>query len=318
MVVHVSEQNIGFFEALASPVRIEVLRLLSMEELNIKELAARVGVSASIMTKHIKKLESAGLILTRLVSREGSSNKLCTLLNTEYRLELPYVEHGIRDMYEISMPVGHYTDICAQPTCGLADEREPLGSYDDPRVFFLPQRVNAQLLWLTQGYVEYKFPNYITSSQIPEEIEISMEIGSEAPGYNNNWPSDISFSLNDIPLFTWTSPGDFGERRGLLTPSWWTPNQYGLLKTVRINTDGIFLDDVLKSKTTLSEIPMDLPAWRLRLEVPSTARHIGGLTLFGRGFGDHEQDILLRVFFRQNETAYHKVKKSEVTLHEPA
>ena len=301
MVIQVSKENVNFFEALASPVRIEVLRLLSEEELNVKDLASLVGVSSSIMTKHVKKLESAGLILTRLVNRDGSSHKLCTLLNAEYRLQLPYKELGVRNMYEISMPVGYYTDIQADPTCGLAGEQELIGSFDDPRVFFMPERVTAQLLWLAHGYVEYRFPNYVTSSQIPEEVEISMEIGSEAPGYNNNWPSDITFILNDVELLTWTSPGDFGERRGVLTPEWWTPNQYGLLKTIRVNKDGVFLDDVFKTNLTLNDIPIRPQDWKFRLEAPARARCAGGLTLFGRRFGDHEQDILFRVFYRSSE-----------------
>ena len=298
MLIRVDRDNINFFEALASEVRMEVLRLLSEEELNVKALAARVGVSPSIMTKHIKKLESAGIIKTRLVVREGSSHKLCTLLHTDYRLQLPYKEMGERKMVETSMPVGYYTDISVSPTCGLANLEEQIGNLDDPLVFFTPERVEAQLLWLGCGYVEYRFPNHATPSQIPEEVEISLELGSEAPGFNNNWPSDITFFLNDVPLLTWTSPGDFGERHGVYTPSWWTPNQYGLLKTIRINKDGVFLDDVFKSALTLQDISPRPQDWKLKLEAPAQARHAGGLTIFGRGFGDHEQDILFRVFYR--------------------
>ena len=298
MILQVNRDNVNFFEALASPIRVEVLRLLSEEELNIKDLAARTGVSPSIMTKHIKKLESAGIIMSRFVNRDGSSHKLCTLLNTDYRLQLPYKELGERRMLETSVPVGHYTDISASPTCGLADSRELIGGFDDPSVFFSPRRIGAQLLWLASGHVEYRFPNYATPSQIPDEVEISLEIGSEAPGYNNDWPSDITFFLNDTELLTWTSPGDFGDRRGLLTPKWWTPNQYGLLKTIRINKDGVFLDDVFKGYQTLGDIPVRSWDWKFRIDAPERAHHAGGLTIFGRGFGDHEQDILCRVFYR--------------------
>ena len=34
-----------------------------------------------------------------------------------------------------------------------------------------------------------------------------MEVSSEFPFSNNNWPSDITFSLNGVELGTWTSPG---------------------------------------------------------------------------------------------------------------
>ena len=48
-----------------------------------------------------------------------------------------------------------------------------------------------------------------------------MELSSEAPGVNSNWPSDISFCLNDESIGIWTSPGDFGDVRGIFTPDWW-------------------------------------------------------------------------------------------------
>ncbi len=32
-----------------------------------------------------------------------------------------------------------------------------------------------------------------------------------------------------------------------------------------------------------------------RMEVPDSAKHIGGLTVFGRGFGNYNQDIEFRI-----------------------
>ena len=91
--------------------------------------------------------------------------------------------------------------------------------------------MNAGILWFGKGYVEYKIPNFLLASQNPEELVISMEIASEAPETNNDWPSDITFTLNGVKLGTWTSPGDFGDQRGKYTPKWWANhiNQYGLL-----------------------------------------------------------------------------------------
>ena len=43
------------------------------------------------------------------------------------------------------------------------------------------------------------------------QLTVSAELSSEAPGVNNQWPSDISFSINDVLVGTWTSPGDFGD-----------------------------------------------------------------------------------------------------------
>ena len=71
--------------------------------------------------------------------------------------------------------------------------------------------MHAKILWFARGFVEYRVPNYILQGQTLEEIEISLEIGSEAPGIAANWPSDIHFYVNDTLLGYWTSPGDSGE-----------------------------------------------------------------------------------------------------------
>lgn len=299
MLIKVAKENLNFFEALASDIRLNIIGILAEGELNIKELAEKNGVSSSIMTKHIKKLESAGIILCRQVSKDGSSHKLCGLLDAEYWLQLPIRSQPTRDMYEVSMPVGQYTDIEMHPTCGMASAQSIIGRLDDPRIAYDPERCSAELLWMTRGFVEYTFPNYMTREQQPEEIEISFEIGSEAPGFNDVWPSEIGFSLAGVHLFAWTSPGDFGSRRGILTPSWWNPNQYGLLKTIRINAKGTFLDDIPCSPLTINGLPLNSKGIKLRMEVKETKGEARGLTLFGEKFGDYPQDILMRVFCRQ-------------------
>ncbi len=80
-----------------------------------------------------------------------------------------------------------------------------------------------------------------------------MELESEAPGYNEDWPSDIHFLLDGIPIAMWTAPGDYGTQRGIFTPDWWYEdwNQYGLLKALQINHRGTFIDGVRKSDVTI-------------------------------------------------------------------
>ncbi|MFX9246770.1 transcriptional regulator, partial [Acinetobacter baumannii] len=87
--------------------------------------------------------------------------------------------------------------------------------------FYEPDKVNAQLLWFKQGYVEYRFPNRTPYDCLLTGIEVSMEICSEAPLHNPDWPSDITLWINGVETGTWQSPGDFGGERGLLTPVWW-------------------------------------------------------------------------------------------------
>ena len=86
-----------------------------------------------------------------------------------------------------------------------------------------------------------------------------MELGSEAPGINNDWPSDIEFYLNDLRLGSWTSPGDFGDVKGLFTPGWWPENwnQYGLLKLLVVNRKGTFIDGLKISDITINDLKLD-------------------------------------------------------------
>ena len=81
----------------------------------------------------------------------------------------------------------------------------------------------------------------------------------EAPGVNSNWPSDISFYLNDTLLGIWTSPGDYGDVRGMFTPEWWPAkwNQYGLLKLLVINRKGTFIDGLKISDVTINTLNLD-------------------------------------------------------------
>ena len=80
----------------------------------------------------------------------------------------------------------------------------------------------------------------------------------------------------------------------------WPSNQYGLLKVIRVTQDGTFLDDRKMSGVTLADIYRQAdPFWNIRFEVPEDAEHVGGLSLFGRQFGNHAQDIVMRVFFEK-------------------
>lgn len=286
------------YEALASEVRWKIMHLLANQEMNVKDIAGRLELSPSIVTMHIRKLEQAGLIGSRRVRMNGGTHKICFLNQTSIEIELPSASPNAK-MIEQSISVGHYTAFEVHPTCGLGTLEKEIGVWDDPRYFLDPERVHAAILWFGHGYVEYKVPNYLLADQAAESIEISMEIASEAPGLRDDWPSDIEFILNGISLGTWTSPADFGRAaRGRLTPKWWhrNVNQYGLLKTIRIDGTGTYIDDEQMSEVTLADLKLREPFWTLRFAVDEHAAHVGGLTLYGAGFGNHDQDIVIRVF----------------------
>lgn len=299
MKIDTSEKWLPVFEALASDVRLKIIKHLSIKSMNVKEIAEELGLSSAIITMHISKLEKAGIIKSERTRSKGGVQKLCTLALDFLEIDFPNIKSKERTYNEFVIPIGQFTDFYATPTCGLATIDKVIGYFDDPRYFLDPERVNAKILWLTQGFIEYKIPNYLLSSQNPEELEISLELGSEAPGYNKNWPSDINFFMNGVNLGQWTSPGDFGGERGIYTPSWWKNeiNQFGLLKVLRVNHEGTFIDGQKISDVTIDDIGIDKKLWSFRLAVLEGSKHIGGLTLYGSGFGNYDQDIIIRLYY---------------------
>jgi predicted transcriptional regulator len=287
------------YEALASKIRLQVLEMIRTNELSVKELAQACGVSSAIMSMHVKKLEQAGLIQSEMKRINGGTYKFCTLVVPSLHVDLAGMGESELRVYETSVPIGHFTDYSVLPTCGIATREKLIGQFDDPRCFLDPERVNARILWFTKGFVEYKIPNYIKRSEQIREIEISLEISSEAPRINENWPSNIVFSLNGKELGYWTSPGDYGLTRGRFTPEWWHEdvNQYGLLKRLKVTEGGTYMDEERISDVGLGEIEIDRNQWTLRMTVSEDRKPAGGFTLFGSGFGNYDQDIVFRIAY---------------------
>lgn len=300
MKINISEKWLPVYDALASPVRLKIINLLAQTPMNIKELAGKLNLSSAIVTMHVKKLEKAHIISSERVNIRGTVQKQCKLVMDHIEVEFPARNAEDRKCHTFSVPIGQYTSFSATPTCGLATVDKVIGYFDDPRYFLDTRRVNAGILWFTKGFVEYMIPNYLLSSQEPEELEISLELGSEAPGVNSKWPSDITFTINGIKVGEWTSPGDFGGTKGKYTPDWWSlkVGQFGLLKVLRINSEGTFIDGQKVSNVTLDAINIKQKQWSLRISVEEEAKNKGGLTLFGKGFGNYDQDIVLKLYYK--------------------
>lgn len=297
---YTKEETVAFCKALSSELRVDMLQYIYKNRgVSLNDLADTMGVSRAAITQNMKILLDANLVELKQVNGQRDARKACYLKENRFTISLgKRFDSG--NMYMAEIPIGQYTDYQVHPTCGIATTETLIGSVDDPRYFDDPQRVNASILWFSSGYVEYRLPNYLKEGQIPEEIQISMEISSEAPGVAENWPSDIFFYFNDILLGSWTSPGDYGEMRGLYTPDWWFENwnQYGLLKLLSVNAQGTFIDGKMISPVTIQNLKLDRNSdFRFRMAAPSDAANAGGFTLFGHGFGNYNQDIRLHVIY---------------------
>ncbi|MDE7158806.1 MAG: transcriptional regulator, partial [Clostridiales bacterium] len=129
------------------------------------------------------------------------------------------------------------------------------------------------------------------------ELQFSMEVASEAPGYAAYFLSDICFSLNGKSLGSYLSKGEFNDRAGTVNPSWWYGNlgQYGKKINISVNKKGTFIDGIQSSDVTISDLKLSPSEQiRFRIAVPENAEHRGGVTLFGKGFGDYDEGIICR------------------------
>ena len=293
-------EGLELFKALGSEVRIEIVRiLLENNGMNMNELASRLNITNGALTSHIKKLEECGIVTVSSETSGHGNQKICSVHLDKILIDLQNQEKN-EDVYTTSIKVGLFSDYEVYPTCGLASASKIIGQVDDTRYFSHPDRYDADILWFTKGYVEYVVPNFIPFSQKIDELCISAELSSEAPGVNNIWPSDIYFYLNDVFLGIWTSPGDFGDVKGIFTPDWWFPNwnQYGLLKMLVINHQGTYIDGLQISSVTIDRFNLtSKSSIKLKMAVPDTAEHVGGLTIYGKSFGNYNQDINVRISY---------------------
>ena len=302
-MIHIDsiDKGLDLFKALGSEVRIAIItELLKNPGMNMNELAARLNITNGALTAHIKKLETCGIISISNKTASHGNQKLCSVHADKILIELNLPD-AQENSYNTEIKVGHYCDYQILPTCGLSTSESIIGEVDDPRYFSHPARYNADILWLTQGYVDYDIPNLIPPKQRITQIMVSAEISSEAPGVNSDWPSDISFYLNGVNIGTWTSPGDFGDVQGIFTPDWWFPNwnQYGLLKMIVINKHGTFIDGLKISDKKIGDFNLtSTSSIRFRFAVDEDAEHVGGLTIFGKTFGNYAQDIKIGLRYR--------------------
>jgi predicted transcriptional regulator len=301
---------LNVLQALGSETRLLILSLLSHRVMNVSDLTAALGLPHSTVNFNLKQLEDAGLLQIQYTPGTRGRQKLISKRYDEVLLKLPGVEiETNKDVVEVSMPIGNYKRFNINPTCGIASETKFIGMIDDARSFYEPEHVFAQILWFKEGFVEYDFPNNVPYGAEATELELSMEICSEAPEYDLDWPSDITLWLNNVEVGTWTSPGDFGGEKGRLTPDWWQMDQtqYGVLKRWRVTHRGSYIDGEKLLAVTLDDLKLGANNHvSVRIGIKSDAKNIGGINLFGRKFGNYPQDLMMRIqyAFREGERPY--------------
>ena len=287
--------------ALHSPIRCKILELLQNTNMNINELSETLNIPQSSCTTNIQILERANLIETKLVpATPRGVQKICSLKYGKTLIPLVPIHKdpkGIRTI-ETEMPIGLFTDSSVNAPCGLNSSKSVIGLYDNTSSFFSPERASASLIWFSYGYLDYRFPKNFSPDVNISKLTFSAELCSEYPGYNDQWPSDITLWINGVEIGSWTSPGDFGGTRGKFTPLWWDTNstQYGFLTTWSIDFTGSWMAHKKISSVTINELNIAaFDHMAVRIGVKENAQHRGGLNIFGKDFGNYPQDLKLVV-----------------------
>ena len=302
--------------ALSVKTRRDIIKLINTSGLTISEIAWKLNIPISTASFHVKTLIDAGLLIYSNASKKVGNEKKVFLGNYLFTLFTGNTQNQITVKNEtqvFNIPIGSYTDYKVEPTCGIATKAGHLFVSDTPCVFSSPNRFEAGIIWIKSGYLEYSIPLLDFAFKQNEAVSyndkksiislcFSFEICSECARYNHSFKSDITFFVNGVELCTYLSPGDFGERRGKLNPDWWPDShtQYGLLQNLDIRFDGTYLNEKRVSDLGISDLGLlDNNLLKFKIAVKDDAKHVGGFNVFGKDFGDYNQDILLTVTYQK-------------------
>ena len=163
-----ADRQFQFLRGLASPVRLRIMRhLLRHGPCNINQIAEALALPQSTIATNVQILDETELIATTLSKGNKGQQKICTARYAEIVVNLdPEDVSRKKNIIEVEMPLGLYTNSNVFAPCGLCSTERILGVLDVPELFLDPSRVQAALIWFGRGHVEYKFPEQCESSQI--------------------------------------------------------------------------------------------------------------------------------------------------------
>lgn len=292
--------------ALAVPKRLEILRLLGEKNvMSVNEISQALGIPISSTSTHISVLEEARLIVSERMSSIHGTMKMCTRTRDSILIHLRDDPPQSTKQFTQHMPIGAYSqaESIASP-CGLASRLGPIGVYNKPSCFYLPERLDAQILWMRSGCLCYRFAPLIDSSAELEYLELSFEVCNEAQLSSPVWQSELRVTVNGCLLGSSVCSCDSKGHRGAFNPSWWpdVATQHGELQKWRVTKTGTYLQDEKISNIKLQDLNLSASARiNVLLHVPSGNDHLSGINLFGAGFGDYNQAIQLVIGYQSQE-----------------
>lgn len=288
-------------DALSSPTRLRILTYLQHNHLQeIPKISADLGIPITTLMHHLYKLEKAEVIEIYYKNSKHSSVRTAVRKMKSVYINLhntlPYRQEE-NTSYTQSVGVGCYTDFTGSKISLLTEDG--IMKIEEGN-FFPENRYNAQMIYTMFGRITYFFSNFAALTDPVKKIEFTLEICSEAPYYDNNYLSDITFWINGIEITTYTLDGDYGDRRGKLNPDWWPSvnTQYGKLLNLSVSKTGVEINGSnVNRRITINDLRINKEnKIVLTFGNKDTAEHRGGFNLFGKGFGDHAQDICMSLY----------------------
>lgn len=285
--------------ALSSEVRINIIKQLREKSYTIAELKKLNNISYSSILFHINILSELNLVNINYLPGQKGFAQVVSIRNKNLFFEVAE-DKPKETTIKQSIGVGCFVNHNVVGYCGFAGiDFTHMGLNID---LLDSKRFDASLIWTQEGFIEYCFSNNSFIDKEIKELRISLEICSEARLYREDWKSDITFSINKKELCTWQSPGDFGERRGILNPPSWPScnTQYGLLINICVNKNGVYINEKkYTGSITIDDLCINKGKGILfKIESKPDAIYKGGWNIFGKHFGDYNQDIDLFVTYR--------------------
>ena len=295
-----------YCNALGDKKRLIILRELQNPpfKITLTDLARKLNIPVTSLVHHVEVLENANLLNVFYKNDDKKNTRVLGRKTSEIHLNLyrPVEPEVIKHLCETQeVKVGHYVNFEGGKL--LFATNTQVYSLQDNH-YFLPQRYEAELVYTRYGVIEYYFDNSVTKKGIVEKIMLYLEICSEFAFYDMNHKSDITFWINNKEVTTYTCKGDYGDRRGKQNPDWWLDvnTQYGEMLCLSIDDKGVYINGTLANdKITVKDLMLEEDnKISIKLGNKKAATNPGGFNIFGKGFGDHPQDIVLKIYYKSN------------------
>ncbi len=277
--------------ALGSKTRLEIINEIRKKpNINLNELAEKLKLTNGALTSHIKMLSDLGIVQVNITSAKRGAQKVCSLNNILFLIDLFKNEYN-NNFYEENIPIGLFSNFYTNSNCGLISQKKIIGEINEPKYFSSSNRLNSNLIWFSDGYLEYSIPNLIEEKQTITEIQISLELSTAINSKNNL--SIINLNLNNKPIASFNVDNIQDNSKGLYSPEWWNFKSFGKLFVIKINSNGVFLNDVKISDVDISQINI-VNNEKINLNISCDDN---GVAIFGNNFGNYNQDIKVKVSF---------------------